>query len=318
MPSCRAPTSAGSTSRASGQSDVGVAAHISAASPGGPRYDSNQSEAERRGVENGIWLCQTDAKKIDDDEHRYTRELLFGWREAAERAASDELGVPQHAHSITRRRLVSHRRTLADPSRLPGDLHEFLCDVGAPNAWLVAYEPARRALYEIALNAFLHGKTAFVEIESEPTTVIIRDQGIAFGLTQLRHSGRGGKRAVEDLDRFLSGIFSLRYSRSGDCNQWTLVDEVLAGGAGTPCAIAPTEVPPRMFHEARAEIRKLEACQELHIYPHPFWSYSEWYGLLGAIYNFIGERHVVIHLLDAEDPMAKMLTEELDSVSFPG
>jgi hypothetical protein len=47
--------------------DVGVAAHITAASPGGPRFDPNLSDKERASATNGIWLCQNCAKLIDND-----------------------------------------------------------------------------------------------------------------------------------------------------------------------------------------------------------------------------------------------------------
>lgn len=36
---------------------LGVAAHITAASPGGPRYDSAQTADQRKDIDNGIWLC---------------------------------------------------------------------------------------------------------------------------------------------------------------------------------------------------------------------------------------------------------------------
>ena len=47
---------------------VGVAAHIRAASKGGPRYDAAMTPRQREDIRNGIWLCQVDAKLIDDDE----------------------------------------------------------------------------------------------------------------------------------------------------------------------------------------------------------------------------------------------------------
>lgn len=52
--------------------NIGVAAHITAAAPGGPRYDPSLSALERSGIENGIWLCQDCAKLIDNDVRRYT------------------------------------------------------------------------------------------------------------------------------------------------------------------------------------------------------------------------------------------------------
>lgn len=44
---------------------TGVAAHICAASPDGPRYDMSQSETERKSINNGIWLCATCSTLID-------------------------------------------------------------------------------------------------------------------------------------------------------------------------------------------------------------------------------------------------------------
>ena len=37
--------------------NIGVAAHITAASKGGPRYDESLTSHERKSYDNGIWLC---------------------------------------------------------------------------------------------------------------------------------------------------------------------------------------------------------------------------------------------------------------------
>ncbi len=41
----------------------------------------------RADVANGIWLCQTHAKLIDDDELTYTSSLLREWKDTAQRMA---------------------------------------------------------------------------------------------------------------------------------------------------------------------------------------------------------------------------------------
>jgi hypothetical protein len=64
--------------------NVGVAAHITAASPGGPRFDGTISAEVRADQANGIWLCQTHAKLIDSDSGYYTVEILRNWKRAAE------------------------------------------------------------------------------------------------------------------------------------------------------------------------------------------------------------------------------------------
>jgi len=71
---------------------IGVAAHITAASEGGPRYALSLSPEERRSVENGLWLCQNCAKLIDSDVQRYTPELLRKWKRQAEQRAQNEIG----------------------------------------------------------------------------------------------------------------------------------------------------------------------------------------------------------------------------------
>ncbi len=89
-PHCRKLTS-GPQSLPHKAVNIGVAAHITAASPGGPRYDPTLSPSERKSVENGIWLCQTCAKLIDSDPNRYTVKVLREWKSQAEREALGEI-----------------------------------------------------------------------------------------------------------------------------------------------------------------------------------------------------------------------------------
>jgi hypothetical protein len=63
---------------------TGEAAHIRAASPGGPRYDPNQTPEERASIQNAIWLCTKCSTIIDKDEVLYPAELLLDWKRAHE------------------------------------------------------------------------------------------------------------------------------------------------------------------------------------------------------------------------------------------
>ena len=64
--------------------NIGEAAHITAAAPGGPRYDDSLSPAERKSINNGIWLCSNCATLIDRNELIYTVDLLKKWKFQAE------------------------------------------------------------------------------------------------------------------------------------------------------------------------------------------------------------------------------------------
>lgn len=74
MPNCNVSTAGPSDESAAGVMSIGVAAHIASAAqgPGARRFDPNMTPEERSGIENGIWLCQSCAKKIDDDEAYYS------------------------------------------------------------------------------------------------------------------------------------------------------------------------------------------------------------------------------------------------------
>jgi hypothetical protein len=89
-PACRQLTS-GPTTETVGTVNLGVAAHITSAAAGGPRYESSLSVDVRRSPENGIWLCQKCAKLVDSDVHRYSTKVLRLWKRLAEEVARTEL-----------------------------------------------------------------------------------------------------------------------------------------------------------------------------------------------------------------------------------
>lgn len=90
-PDCRAQTS-GPQDDSTKAINLGVAAHITAASEGGPRYKQKLSPEERRHADNGIWLCQNCAKLIDTDVSRFNESLLRAWKMVAEDQARNSLG----------------------------------------------------------------------------------------------------------------------------------------------------------------------------------------------------------------------------------
>lgn len=68
--------------------NVGVASHITAASPGGPRYDPSIDSEERASFGNAIWLCEICAKVVDAAPDAFTKDGLLAWKSYAESAAA--------------------------------------------------------------------------------------------------------------------------------------------------------------------------------------------------------------------------------------
>jgi hypothetical protein len=89
-PECKKPT-IGPNSDPNKTVLIGVAAHITAASVGGPRYNTNLTPEKRGDIDNGIWLCQNCSTLIDNDPMKYTIEVIEQWKSQAEDEAFKSL-----------------------------------------------------------------------------------------------------------------------------------------------------------------------------------------------------------------------------------
>jgi hypothetical protein len=90
-PDCRARTS-GPQVNPSKALNLGVAAHITAAAEGGPRFDPTMAPEERAAITNAIWLCHNCGKLVDNDPSRFTAARLRGWKSEAEQEAFTLIG----------------------------------------------------------------------------------------------------------------------------------------------------------------------------------------------------------------------------------
>ena len=70
---------------------IGIAAHITAASRNGPRYDSSLTENQRKHIDNGLWLCGNCSILVDRNETHYSVQLLKAWKQEAENEMSENL-----------------------------------------------------------------------------------------------------------------------------------------------------------------------------------------------------------------------------------
>jgi hypothetical protein len=114
-PGCRQPTS-GPRTEPDRAVNIGVAAHITAASEGGPRYDPALTPEERRHADNGLWLCQNCAKLVDNDATAYPVDLLRAWKLVAEDAAKRDIERP-------RAEGTEPRASASDHSVVARDIH---------------------------------------------------------------------------------------------------------------------------------------------------------------------------------------------------
>ncbi len=89
-PNCRQLT-IGANELTDKSTSIGVAAHITAAASGGPRFDENITQEQRRHIDNGIWLCSNCSTLIDKDPKRYSVIELLKWKQDAEEEARKKL-----------------------------------------------------------------------------------------------------------------------------------------------------------------------------------------------------------------------------------
>jgi hypothetical protein len=98
-PECQNPT-VGAAQGGDGFVIVGVAAHITAASPGGPRYEPTFTRKQRRHQSNGIWLCEIHGKQVDSDDQHFTVEMLRKWKQRVEDQSFRAILAPYAARNL--------------------------------------------------------------------------------------------------------------------------------------------------------------------------------------------------------------------------
>lgn len=78
---------------------MGEAAHITAAAPGGARYEEGMSREERRDIGNGIWMCVHHATLVDKDADNFPAKTLRNWKRLAENEAYKAVCSPETTNS---------------------------------------------------------------------------------------------------------------------------------------------------------------------------------------------------------------------------
>ena len=97
-PECGRSTSGPSDDGSGNSTQLGRAAHITAAASGGPRYDPSLTPKQRSSPDNGIWLCSECADKVDKKENKaaYPVELLNFWKAHHESLTGTDFSTKQN------------------------------------------------------------------------------------------------------------------------------------------------------------------------------------------------------------------------------
>jgi len=132
--------------------NIGVAAHITAASPHGPRFDPCLTPEQGCSAENGIWLCQNHGKLVDNDAIKYSVILLREWKRIAEAMTERELVNPSGVSDRTGAAVVKAERMMpALIAEMRADLtenplrREFVVLKKAWSYWAKGNEPSFRS-----------------------------------------------------------------------------------------------------------------------------------------------------------------------------
>ena len=170
IPGCRRATVGPKQGDLQAAMTTGKAAHITAASLNGPRYDPRLSPEERRDISNGLWACGTCADIIDRDELNYSVETLRQFKQLVEKEAHEALFGPSTAP--------------AEPTTLVG--------LGPDLVGEAVWESGNRDEWRFAFKRFIHGDLndlrSFLDrftSESASHFVMVESQGDARLITQL-------------------------------------------------------------------------------------------------------------------------------------
>ncbi|MCU1382796.1 MAG: hypothetical protein JWL71_1493 [Acidobacteria bacterium] len=205
----------------------------------------------RGSAENGVWLCQTCAKLVDNDEARYPADLLRGWKQKAEESALTSIGKTKRATKAARKE-SEIRRNL----KIRAKLEKAMLRPIAERRQLRSPSPMDKFRSRKIVVRSLDD-TRYPEIDAKPPSGI--SSWLVFEPYDFYHGG-------------LSVILSIRLVVIGPEQNWAYVDYRLDVPEGTP-GIAKVwmlgDIPWR-------NIREIDADGDRHYRgPHLFCAYGD-------------------------------------------
>jgi hypothetical protein len=153
---------------------IGVVAHITAASPGGPRYDSSLSSSQRRSEDNGIFVCQTCSHIIDSDLQPYSVTLLKELKEKHETWVRESLNRRSFSSTASETAQILQRVSGAGTSLYVVEIGRkfWLKFEGIPPMRNLAFELTDRTKWLELLSSLVPGSRADPFELFRPATVV--------------------------------------------------------------------------------------------------------------------------------------------------
>lgn len=316
-PQCQTATVGPSEDRKSGIARTGDAAHITAASPNGPRYDSSLTPSQRSDEENGIWLCKQHASLVDSNHSRYSVDLLKAWKSRSEDLARLRQGGVGDYNTTT---LFNHQQKLVvvdqedlAKERITEWLTDFFDDVGAKHLFSGDdREVAENVVFEVILNAHRHEGVREFSIQSSSTTIAVEyESATQYGLEELmvETNGNGGFDSVEMLEQETQGRVILNFQAIDQRSRW-ICSAVKLGYSDDPCAINLNGK-----DEVQLNIFRLECtgCTVVHVHGHLKDHSSDNWVTARYVKELIDDGHqVIVH--SRPGPLARHLRRTIEDV----
>lgn len=181
---CKRITCGPGTEDSKSVQNLGEAAHINAASKGGPRYDPSMTNDERKSIDNGIWMCRHHARMIDTDYLNYSSATLKQWKHNAERNIYSQL-VELKADYDLSYTLISLGQRL---------IFEGIWKSATNNRWY--FEVGQFIVGSIEeLREFSVLKTS----KTQDNYIVVESQGDGRIISEFIWSNEGGKYQIETL-----------------------------------------------------------------------------------------------------------------------
>jgi hypothetical protein len=254
-------------------------------------------------------MCATHGREIDNDEIRFSVELLREWKEQAEARAQQRIGVPT-SDSQTKGTLNPASVKLVDRYEVNMAIGRALDDAGVGEVWgLPVVEALRDLLIEVAKNAFRHGNAQHIRLEISSRNLVLSDDGARFNpLELIEHTaGGGGKKSVDwILNRFAAhlvvtathsqGWNQLSVSRLEDMSR---VEELI------PCVFVLKK--PHVDRGEALDVPNLDECVTVHVVLPRYMTISDIDALANHLVAAWGKERKVVFVLWDSSPHARML-----------